>query len=1116
MVATRALARTDQTSRQRRDAIAHRLQRGANAALAFAVFIIAVPVIGWLFGIAELRSLVPGWPMMHPVMAVFGIGGAATLRLLTRDTPRARHAAYVVCGTVLVAVLVLMGLYVQRGPNWDYDITFYPAFTSLVVLVAIGLCFWNASWARHGARLLAATAGTLAVIGLVGVTYRLMLEMPALVELSLAGGLSIIALAFAVVSSRPDDWLLDRLTDRRAGAIVLRRSLPVVLLFPVLLGLARMGAQRAGWMDTAAGGLLLTVLTCIGLAVFVLWLARVLNRIDAERQSAEREAETQREWLHVTLGSIHDAVIATDPDCVVQVMNPAAEELLRLPVDSLLHESLAGRVVMYDEAQQPVECPLRAVLRGEGIERNYRDLTLQVSPDEILSIEVGVAPIRDVDGRVLGGVMVMRDVSERRKNVQVLRDAYAELDRRVAERTSALQQANAALHETLALFRGVAESTPDLIFVKDLEHRLGMANPATCRLFGRAEEELIGETFADLFDDPTILQSNIDHEHRVLNSGRVERMEQMLKTSEGYRTFLSTKSPLRDVNGKVIGLISVATDITERKRIENDLREAQRFTQGLLDTAPLVLYLLDLDHGRLVFASGMVLQALGYETETLRSMSTHALLGLVHPEDRHTLMAHLREYGDGEDGLRTFELRFRHSDGDWRWLYCRERLFDPSARTRLVLGVAIDVTDRRQAERELEQLIDAEKRLRHEAERANRAKDEFLAVVSHELRSPLNALRGWSFLLGNSNPVDPTLLERAVQAIKRNVDHQARLIDDLLDTSRIMSGKLNLEHRPLNLIETVNAALDVVRPAAEAKRIALAFDHAPGSLSVEGDPARLHQVVVNLLSNAVKFTPEEGRIDIVAREVDDMAKLAVTDSGVGIDEQFLPRLFQRFTQADSSTTRKHGGLGIGLALVRHLIELHGGTVGAASEGLGKGATFTVCLPLPTARVTMENISGAGASDVADAVLAGVNICALDDDPDARDIIAVALRRAGAQVHSAASGAELIAMLDERLPHARPDVLLLDLAMPGEDGFGVLANVRALEQRKGLAIDESIPAIAVTAFAELSRVRIVESGFIERVAKPFDPGALVSTIGRVLAGRRAAAEAEAEARAQAAR
>ena len=1094
---TEVLARSDPQAYERRRAAALALERSATAALSFAVFVIAVSVIGWLFDVPQLSSLIPGWPPMHPLMAVFGIGAAATLRLLARNTLYARRAAYLVCSVVFAIALLV--LYAQRENDWHYDFSAYAAVTATIMLAATGLKFRNRFWARRLAELCAVTAMVLAVSGLVGVTYRLMLHMPALVELSLAGGLSMIALAFAVIAGQPDNWLLDKLTDRSVGAIMLRRALPMAVLFPILLGLIRMAAQRAGWMDTAGGSLFLTLLTILALAVFAWWLAFVLNRIDAERQAAEREAETQREWLHVTLGSIHDAVIATDPDCVVRVMNPAAASLLGEPVESLMGESLAGRVALLDENRQPVECPLRSVLRGEGA--HARELVLRRDDGREVPVEVGVAPIRDAEGATVGGVMVMRDVSERLRYVQVLRDAYAELDRRVAERTSALEQANAALHETLALFRGVAESTPDLIFVKDLELRIAMANPATCRLFGRSEQELMGRRFDELIDDAELARTIDEHDRRVLDSGRVERVEQLLKTAEGYRTFLSTKSPLRDVNGRIIGLISVATDITERKRIENDLREAQRFTQGLLDTAPLVLYLLDLDHGRMVFVSGMVQQVLGFDAEALRGLSMQGLLRLVHPEDRRALMEHLRGYRDEQDGLRTFELRFRHQDGDWRWLYCRERLFDPAARTRLVLGVAIDVSDRRQAERELEQLIEAEKRLRYEAERANRAKDEFLAVVSHELRSPLNALRGWSFLLGNSNPVDPGLLERAVQAIKRNVDHQARLIDDLLDTSRIMSGKLNLEHRPLNLIETVNSAIEVVRPGADAKRLAIVFEHAPGPLSIEGDPARLHQVVVNLLSNAVKFTPEEGRITITAGTELDMASITVTDTGIGIDAEFLPRLFQRFTQADSSTTRKHGGLGIGLALVRHLVELHGGTVSAASEGLGKGATFTVKLPLPKARVMMENLPESNETEAENALLAGVRICALDDDPDARDIIAHALKRAGAQVYSASSGADLIALLDEQLPHTRPDILLLDLAMPGEDGFGVLASVRALEQRKGLSVDEAIPAIAVTAFAELSRVRIVEAGFIERMAKPFDPGALVATIRRVLANKR---------------
>jgi CheY-like chemotaxis protein len=408
----------------------------------------------------------------------------------------------------------------------------------------------------------------------------------------------------------------------------------------------------------------------------------------------------------------------------------------------------------------------------------------------------------------------------------------------------------------------------------------------------------------------------------------------------------------------------------------------------------------------------------------------------------------------------------------------------------------VDITERKIAELEREQLVAAEQKLRREAERANRAKDEFLAIVSHELRSPLNALRGWGYLLGSAKSPDASLIERATQAIKRNVDQQARLIDDLLDTSRIMSGKLNIERRPLDLVEVVQAAIEVVRASADAKRISIEFESESEAIALEGDAARLNQVAVNLLTNAVKFTPEDGKVKVALYVDRGTARLSVADTGAGIDPEFLPHVFDRFSQADTSSTRRHGGLGIGLALVRNLTELHGGRVRAHSDGPGKGSTFAVELPLPQ---SAGREAGASITTDSQAVgrLAGVRICTLDDDPDARDVITLTLSQAGAEVRTVKTGSELVDALERDLPASRPDILLMDLAMPDEDGFTVLARVRALESRKGIASDAAIPAIAVTAFTEMNRARVLERGFVDHVSKPIDPAKLVACIRRAI-------------------
>ncbi|MGQ0546763.1 MAG: ATP-binding response regulator, partial [Betaproteobacteria bacterium] len=399
-----------------------------------------------------------------------------------------------------------------------------------------------------------------------------------------------------------------------------------------------------------------------------------------------------------------------------------------------------------------------------------------------------------------------------------------------------------------------------------------------------------------------------------------------------------------------------------------------------------------------------------------------------------------------------------------------------------------------------EKLVVAEQRLRAEAERANRAKDEFLAIVSHELRSPLNALRGWAHLMVTTQPPDPALVDRAAKAIKRNVDHQTRLIDDLLDTSRIVSGKLTIERRAVNLVEIVLAALDAARPGAAAKSIELRFQPHDTVVLVVGDAGRLQQLASNLLSNAVKFTPERGQVAVLLLKNGERVQLQVKDTGIGIAHEFLPHVFDRFTQADTSATRRAGGLGIGLALVRHIALLHGGQVRADSAGEGRGATFTVELPAAPAAA----LAHAGSPPRAErrragpAALAGVRVWVADDDADAHEVVALTLRQAGAEVEGFGSGAELMAALQAAAAR-RPDVLLLDLAMPGEDGFEVLRRVRSLEMARDS--QRNVPAIARTAFTLIERERLAAAGFADRVDKPVDAEKLIAVIRAVVKDRR---------------
>ena len=462
----------------------------------------------------------------------------------------------------------------------------------------------------------------------------------------------------------------------------------------------------------------------------------------------------------------------------------------------------------------------------------------------------------------------------------------------------------------------------------------------------------------------------------------------------------------------------------------------------------------------------------------------------LHPEDRErtdqVVQSALNPESNGE-----YEIEYRTigiEDGVERWIAAKGKaFFNPAGIAVRFIGTVLNITEQKRAEAEREQLLQREQAAREEAERANRIKDEFLAVLSHELRSPLNPILGWSKLLQNSK-LDAAKTQQALKTIERNAQLQAELIEDLLDVSRILQGKLNLNVSSINLVFIIRAAMETVRLAAEAKSIKVEASFEPGVVLVSGDATRLQQVVWNFLSNAVKFTPTGGQVSIRLECLDSYAQITVSDTGQGIEPDFLPHVFDYFRQADGTTTRKFGGLGLGLAIVRHLVELHGGTVQAASPGAGKGATFMVRLPLlslPTIAPPKHQLS-ALASD-----LHGIQVLVVDDEPDSREFVAFVLEQAGATVLTATNTADVLTLLMQ----ATPNVLLSDIGMPEMDGYTLMRQVRALPTEQG----GQVPAIALTAYAgEIDRQQALAAGFQRHLTKPIEPEALVSAIVQMTA------------------
>jgi PAS domain S-box-containing protein len=724
-------------------------------------------------------------------------------------------------------------------------------------------------------------------------------------------------------------------------------------------------------------------------------------------------------------------------------------------------------------------------------------------------------------------------------------------ERLLVQEQLARQEAEAG-HEASLRLAAIVKSSDDAIVGKSLDGIVTSWNAGAERMLGYTAEEMIGQSILRI-----VPPERASEEQMVLSRLRrgesIEHYDTVRIRKDGERITVSlTVSPIRNAAGVIIGASKIARDITVQARAAAErtalLERAERARRDA-EAAE--------QHAKFLAEAGRLLSAsLDYEATLAQivhlavpRLADMAAVDLVDPPDRirrvaaahrdaakERLLLDLRnEHGFRADAARGVPnvIRTRRSalvtnvsDEElvaaatseaqletFRTLGMSSWIIVPLIARDTVLGALTFVmTDsgRRYTEQDLRlaeaiadraasamdnaQLYRRADVARAQAELASRAKDDFLATLSHELRTPLTAVYGWARMLPTLT--DPETRDKALDVILRNARMQVQMIDDLLDVSRIVTGKMRLDVHPVDLAAVVEAALDVVRPAADSKSIRLHAVLDPRAGPVLGDADRLQQVVWNLAMNAVKFTPRNGRIEVALRRVDSHVELLVSDSGQGIAADDLPYIFERFHQGESGSARGHGGLGIGLALVRHLVELHGGSVLAESRGKGQGATFIVRLPVSIARPVSDRADhGHGVAAVAphDAPsLAGLDVVVVDDDPDSLDLVRTILTSAGASVTAFSSAVAAFA----HLSRVRPDLVVSDVEMPGEDGYSLARRIRALPPERG----GRLPVLALTAYGRTEdRLRAISAGFTLHLAKPVDPAELVAMVASV-AGR----------------
>jgi PAS domain S-box-containing protein len=812
--------------------------------------------------------------------------------------------------------------------------------------------------------------------------------------------------------------------------------------------------------------------------------------------TASVERELRQDLYRAIFSYSNEAIAIIDPQGFYVEQNAAHEQLLGYRDEELQHQTPAIHMG---------EDHFAEVIRAVAEKGEYRgEVTNTTRAGDVKHIELAAFAMRDKSGAPICYVGLKRDITERKQ-------AEAKLLRSEAQLTDFFENAAIGLHWV----------GPDGTVLR--------VNQAELDMLGYTREEYVGRNIAEFHADQSVIEDIL----RRLTAGEVlDSYEARMVCKDGRTKYVRISSSVYREAGKFIHTRCFTRDTTERKRTESRLNlqyavtrilsecgEVHEAAQKILRAACKTLdwevgVLWKVDHQENVLrcleichSSSMATPEFDQATQTFvftkgvglpgriwETAKTHWIDNVTTDVSFPRAPVALREGLRGAFGfpilvgrevwgvIEFFSQQIRETDDELM---------------KLAFGIGGQIgqfTQRKRAEAERAAGFERERAARADAERADRLKDEFLATLSHELRTPLNAVIGWSRML-SSGRLDRESAKHALEVIERNAWAQKQIIEDILDVSRVITGKLQLNRAPIDLVAIVDAALDAVRPAMEAKEIKIETIIDASLRMISGDADRLQQVVWNILSNAAKFTPTAGSVQISVHQTETHVLLQVIDTGPGIDPDFLPHVFERFRQGDGSTTRTHGGLGLGLAIVRHLVELHGGTIAVENRRDNAGAIFTIRLPLPSGELRNETLASADAAFAAQLVrpnLEGLHILIVDDETDALDLITVELAQHGAKVKGVTNAEDALAALEQN----KFDLLISDIGMPKMDGYELIRRIRKQELENGTRI----PAVALTAYARVQdRMQAIMAGFSTHIAKPVEANELVTVVAS-LAGR----------------